>query len=332
MGFLRRIFKDAAPRKAGPDPLADYLNKMSKKGELHLAPGFKPVGMRQGPYGWEYHGGMGPDGKPIPHFEYVGDDEMFTRPWGKRAREERRAEIAAALQGSRQGYGMEPREMGMQQQYPSQGHGPMYGGGEQMPPPPQHVPRGSSLHAQHGSQAQGRHSLQGGMPLPSPPHVPRGSSMQVQHGSQQYLHRQEPPHIPRGSSMHAQHGSQQYRPPNNPLSPHQPQPQPQAHSRGSSMQAQHGSLPRAQIPPGVIDPLATQGAPKSKGHYGMRLHVPGMTGIDVQRHGRADDPDANYGVMSEIGRAGGNGDGNVYGGDARGGVRNPRVSGSGRRG
>ncbi|KAH7087645.1 hypothetical protein FB567DRAFT_592316 [Paraphoma chrysanthemicola] len=190
----------------------------------------------------------------------------------------------------------------------------------------------------YGNQYQagpnkGHQSLNGGMPIPPAPHIPRGSSMQVQYGSQQDPHPQPPlPQIPRSSSMHAQHGSQQYPHPNNtPFPARNSQPQPQVHSRGSSMQAQHGSQPRPQIPPGVIDPLATQGAPKSKGHYGMRLHVPGMTGIDVQRHGRADDPDANYGVMSEIGRAGGYAGGNGYGGNQRGGVRDARMSRSGRR-
>jgi hypothetical protein len=317
MGWLSKIFSDKTPSPLhhvgygangremlapmGPDPLEKYLRKMSKKGELHLAPGFEPVGLRKTSQGWKSTGGIGPDGEPIPDLKYVGPGDPFAPPWlskqgrGKRRQPYVQEDVPVPPM-------MDPRGMSMQAQYGSQGHRSLQGG---MPMPPVMDPGYMSMQAQHGSQ--GHHSLQGGAPLAAPELRSRGESMQAQHGSN--------PHRPTGGvGRHDFANRASGRPP---LPPYPAAP------------PRHGQIPEgAPLPTGFVDPLKTQSAPKPKGHYGMREHVPGMTALDVERHGRADDPAANFGLVSEIrrvherARAGRYGNAN---GDARGSVVDPRV-------
>lgn len=54
------------------------------------------------------------------------------------------------------------------------------------------------------------------------------------------------------------------------------------------------------LPTGVVDPLATISANHPLGHHGMRQHVKGMTMMNPERHGKADDPMANFKVLEEM--------------------------------
>jgi hypothetical protein len=55
-----------------------------------------------------------------------------------------------------------------------------------------------------------------------------------------------------------------------------------------------------RLPTGVIDPLATVSPSHPLGHHGMMQHVSGMTQMNPERHGRADDPMANFKVLEEM--------------------------------
>jgi hypothetical protein len=54
------------------------------------------------------------------------------------------------------------------------------------------------------------------------------------------------------------------------------------------------------LPSGRVDPMATASSNMPLGHRGMREHVPGMTALDVGRHGGADDPRADWKVLRDI--------------------------------
>ena len=87
-------------------------------------------------------------------------------------------------------------------------------------------------------------------------------------------------HPSHGPSHHSQHQQ-----------PHHSQHQP----------VRTGKLPEgARLPTGIQDPFATVSAPKPMGHYGMREHVPGMSRLNPEKHGKADDPLANWHVHDEI--------------------------------
>ncbi|KAF1915387.1 hypothetical protein BDU57DRAFT_530382 [Ampelomyces quisqualis] len=77
------------------------------------------------------------------------------------------------------------------------------------------------------------------------------------------------------------------------------------------------------LPPGVVDPIRTTSS-RPLGYHGLREHVPGMTNLEVERHGAADDPRANWKVLEELGRLQGGGRGTT--GGAR---RSRRDSGGG---
>ncbi|KAL5121681.1 hypothetical protein ACEQ8H_000368 [Pleosporales sp. CAS-2024a] len=55
-----------------------------------------------------------------------------------------------------------------------------------------------------------------------------------------------------------------------------------------------------RLPTGRVDPLATATPQQPLGHHGMRQHVPGMTKLNPERHGKADDPMANFKVLEEL--------------------------------
>lgn len=54
------------------------------------------------------------------------------------------------------------------------------------------------------------------------------------------------------------------------------------------------------LPTGVVDPLATVTPNQPLGYHGMRQHVSGMTKMNPERHGKADDPMANFRVLEEM--------------------------------
>ncbi|KAF2823724.1 hypothetical protein CC86DRAFT_408752 [Ophiobolus disseminans] len=85
----------------------------------------------------------------------------------------------------------------------------------------------------------------------------------------------------------------------NPASHHPPAPS--AHQPSHHQRVRKGKLPEgARLPTGVQDPLATVSDPKPFGHFGLREHVPGMSKLQPEKHGRADDPNANWKVQDEI--------------------------------
>lgn len=81
------------------------------------------------------------------------------------------------------------------------------------------------------------------------------------------------------------------------------------------------------LPPGVIDPMRTS-VSRPLGYHGLREHIPGMTKLEVERHGAADDPQANWKVLEELGRLGG---GSVGRGGTVGGGGTARRSGRDKR-
>jgi hypothetical protein len=93
--------------------------------------------------------------------------------------------------------------------------------------------------------------------------------------------------------------------------PNHPAPsQPQQHSSRQQHEQQQLSphpAPRLgkiregnPLPTGRIDPMATSSANLPLGHHGLREHISGMTHLDVERYGRADDPKANWKVLDDI--------------------------------
>ncbi|KAH3907778.1 hypothetical protein HBI56_182320 [Parastagonospora nodorum] len=92
-------------------------------------------------------------------------------------------------------------------------------------------------------------------------------------------------------------------------SPHQPRQLHQPSQRAPpNQQPQHQApAPRPgkfregdRLPAGVIDPLATVSPNYPLGHHGMRQHVAGMTQMNPERHGKADDPMANFKVLEDM--------------------------------
>ncbi|KAH7386918.1 hypothetical protein DE146DRAFT_635692 [Phaeosphaeria sp. MPI-PUGE-AT-0046c] len=82
----------------------------------------------------------------------------------------------------------------------------------------------------------------------------------------------------------------------------------------SSMQAQAAQSVRIPIrpgkirdgerlPTGVVDPIATTSSHEF-GHHGLREHLPGMTHLDIEDSGRADDPQENWKLLEDIQRLG----------------------------
>jgi hypothetical protein len=62
----------------------------------------------------------------------------------------------------------------------------------------------------------------------------------------------------------------------------------------------HGKIREGDpLPTGVVDPMATSTS-HPLGHHGLRQHLDGMTRLDVERHGRADSPAANWMVLDDI--------------------------------
>lgn len=104
-------------------------------------------------------------------------------------------------------------------------------------------------------------------------------------------------------------------------------------SSPSSMQAQPASTrlpPRPgkiregeRLPTGIVDPIATHSS-HEYGHHGLREHLPGMTHLNVEDLGRADDLRGEWKLLEDIQRLGlGNGSG------GGGGRRNEKRPGGG---
>jgi len=175
--------------------------------------------------------------------------------------------------------------------------------------------RGGSVHAsRHGGMSGFRmEPLPGGggysVPVPyAHPSQPGGhtSPHVVRHPSQS-AGRHSSPHVSQYPREHSsRHGVSAHdfanQAPNHPA-PQQPQQQYQQSQQPQQHQSRvrTGKLPEgAPLPAGVRDPLATVSEPKPFGHFGQREHVPGMSKLNPERHGRADDPKANWYVQDEI--------------------------------
>jgi hypothetical protein len=84
---------------------------------------------------------------------------------------------------------------------------------------------------------------------------------------------------------------------------------PQRHHPTQPLPARPGKIREGdRLPTGVVDPMATSN-PHPLGHHGLREHMPGMTSLDVERHGRADNPTANWKKMDDIQKLGKEGKG-----------------------
>jgi hypothetical protein len=139
--------------------------------------------------------------------------------------------------------------------------------------------------APHGS-----HGLPSGMPFVEQGNVSRGSRGQFTPSA---MHQGMPSNPRGGISAHDLANPM----PDHPA-PQQPSYHPPHHYQ--SQPVRPGKLPMgAPLPPGIEDPFAKTSV-KPQGIHGLREHVPGMTNMNFDKYGDADDPKAQWELMQDF--------------------------------